>query len=88
MITNFQLSRDGRIFPPHLRIRHNQYYIKPDTPQSMSRDLLNTILSEKANFQFQTVYVVDSFVHDKTVEVIMAVLSSTCVLWGAIRAVR
>lgn len=43
---------------------------------------------EWASFAFYIVYTIDSFRHDKTIEVIMATLSCTCVLWGAVKAYR
>ncbi|KAI6218078.1 hypothetical protein M3Y95_01181900 [Aphelenchoides besseyi] len=75
---NMQLSRDGRIFPPYFRIRHNQYY--NDANQQVD---LNGI---SAAFRFRVQYIIDSFRHDKTIEVIMATLCSSSVLWGAFKA--
>ncbi|CAD5208899.1 unnamed protein product [Bursaphelenchus xylophilus] len=69
-----------------MRIRHNQYYWTIDNKSSLNNEVIERTHDEHANFLFQTVYVIDSFVHDKTIEVIMATLSCTCVLWGAVRA--
>ncbi|CAD5206257.1 unnamed protein product [Bursaphelenchus okinawaensis] len=81
-----QRSLDGRIFPPYMRIRHNQYYFAVDNKSAVKEVVEQRTHEEHADFLFQTIYVIDSFVHDKTIEVIMATLSCTCVLWGAVKA--
>lgn len=75
------MSRDGRIFPPYVRIRYNQYYNEiAQTPDVLNPD------EQTALFQFGINYVIDTFRHDKTIEVLMATFCSCCVLLGAFKS--
>lgn len=74
-----QLSRDGRIFPPYLRIKHSEFH-------ALANETIIKRNSQTFTSTFQINYSIDSRRHDKTIEVLMAVFCSTSVLWGALRA--
>ncbi|KAH7694444.1 Meckelin [Aphelenchoides avenae] len=86
---HLQLSRDGSIFPPHLRIRHTEFHTAKNNGGGGNQSSTQaTVSEEKVEVGFSMNYVIDSFRHDKTIEVLMATLCSCSVIWSAVRAYR
>src|SRR5690606_32064565 len=78
---NVQPSRDGHIFPPYVTIKHIEFQSSGNASA-----LTEEFNSKTLDSIFQVTYEIDSTRHDKTIEVLMAVLCSTSVLWGGLRA--
>uniref|UniRef100_A0AC35GPG2 Meckelin n=2 Tax=Panagrolaimus sp. PS1159 TaxID=55785 RepID=A0AC35GPG2_9BILA len=74
-----QPSRDGKILPPYLRLRHAEFH-------AIGNETLINVNEKTLTSTFQIQYAIDSRRHDKTIEILMAVFCSTSILWGALRA--